>query len=336
MAEPKIIIWDIDGVLIAAGRSYRQTIINTAQYYFTEGLGIQLKDNLLSWDDTQSFKLAGGFNDDWELTYSAVLCHLSKLIYETKAQVQASSISAGDFDGMCSKLKAFGRTCGRCALKLDLQQITEKAKAVGGGMAGVEKVLVQMFGDSVEKAKAVWFPELIKRVFEEVYLGDDLFSKKYGTSTRFCSGDGLISKEAALADVGTLLELRKKYYFGVVTGRERFEAEFSLHSHGFSRLFQPDLIVASGETAEKKPSPQPLLECRKRICHKYTLPADTPAVYIGDSLDDFTAAKAAGFLFVAIVGGVPDAAARDRLRTIFHDRMADLIVDAIEELPLYM
>jgi HAD superfamily hydrolase (TIGR01548 family) len=336
MAEPKIIVWDIDGVLIAAGRSYRQTIINTTQYYFADLIGFPLTDKLLSWEDTQSFKLAGGFNDDWELTYSAILCYLAKLISESKASVQGPYVPPGDLDGLSSKLKAFGRTCGSCALKLNIQQITSKAAAAGGGMAGVEKVLIQMFGDSVAKAKVVWFPALIKQVFEEMYLGSKLFSKKYGISSTFYSGEGLISKEDALADIGTLLELRKKYYFGVATGRERFEAEFSLRAHGFSRLFPSELIVSLGDTAEKKPSPQPLLECRKRICHKYTLPADTPAMYIGDSIDDFAAAKAAGFLFVAVVGGVPDPAARERMRAMFHDKMADLIVDEIEELPLYM
>jgi HAD superfamily phosphatase len=336
MADPKIIVWDIDGVLIAAGRSYRQTIISATQYYFTECVGIQLNENLLSWDDTQSFKLAGGFNDDWELTYSAILCFLAKLIYESKTQPQGSSVPAGDFDGMLMKLKAFGRTCGKCSLSVDIQKITAKAAAVGGGMSGVEKVLSQMFGGSVETAKRIWFPELIKRVFEEMYLGGKLFTKKYGTSPRFYSGDGLISKEDALADIGTLLELRKRYYFGVATGRERFEAEFSLRAHGFSRLFSSDVIVALGDTKEKKPSPQPLLECRKRICAKYTMPPDTPAIYIGDSVDDLSAARAAGFLFVAVVGGVPDAAAKEKMRMALHDKLSDLIVDGIEELPLYL
>jgi HAD superfamily phosphatase len=336
MSEPKIIVWDIDGVLIAAGRSYRQTIINVTQYYFTELIGLQLDEKLLSWDDTQSFKLAGGCNDDWELTYSAILCYLAKLISDSKASVAGPYVPPGDLDGLRAKLKAFGNGCGKCALALDIKQITSKAAAAGGGMAGVEKVLVQMFGGSVENAKKMWFPGLIKQVFEEMYLGSKLFSKKYGISPTFYSGEGLIPREDALADIGTLLSLRKKYYFGIATGREHFEAEFSLRAHGFSRLFPPELIVALGDTVEKKPSPQPLLECRKRICKKFTLPADTSAIYIGDSVDDLSAARAAGFYFIAVVGGIPDAAAKERMRILLHEKMSDLIVDDIDELSLYM
>ncbi|MBN2014793.1 MAG: HAD-IA family hydrolase [Candidatus Altiarchaeota archaeon] len=335
MESTRIILWDIDGVLIYVGESYRQTIINTVQHYFSEFIGLRLPDKLMTWKDTQGFKFAGGFNDDWELTYAAVLCYLSELV----CRVDVSKLAVDrpqDLDGMLSVLKNLGSVCGDCSLSLDLKPILKKLKEYGGGLSALDKALPEFFGDYVGKARDFWFPELVKRLFEEVYLGEELFREKYGVGRRFAVGEGRILKETSLVDIETLLEFRKNYYFGIVTGRERFEAEFSLRQHLLHRVFPPELIVAREDIEERKPSPQPLIECSELVRKKYALSKNTGVIYVGDSLDDLAAARNAGFYFIAVVGGIKDLKERNNLRREMHERICDLIVDDVQELFLYL
>jgi len=333
--EPRIIIWDVDGILIYVGDSYRKAIVDTVQYYFSECIGLNLDKYLMDRANTQKFKLAGGFNDDWELTYAAILCYLSKLISSLDKKPDLE-FHPKDLDEMLRGLRDLGSVYNGGSLKLDLKEITRRIREHGGGLNATEKTLLEFFGGNLEIAKKFFFPELIKRVFEEIYLGRDLFYKKYKEMPRFFKEMGLISNEKPLVDLKTLLQLRRRYYFGIVTGRERFEAEFSLKNHNLNRIFPSDLMVTREDTKVKKPAPEPLLECRKRICKKYRLGEDTGAIYIGDSIDDLKAARNANFYFIAILSGTTNAKERNTLRKKFHEMICDLIVDDAKELFLYL
>ncbi len=332
----RIIIWDVDGVLINVEESYRQAIIDSIQYYFSECVGVRIDKQLMSKENIQGFKRAGGFNDDWELAYAATLCYLSELLNNNSIRKPTHPIKPGDIDEMLKALNELGSGCKNNSINLDLKPIIEKIKEQGGGMSSAESVLHKIYGKNMETAKCFWFTELIKRIFEEIYLGKKLFHKKYNEKPRFYIDEGLILKENALVDLATLLELRKKYYIGIVTGRERFETEFSLKRFNLSRVFPPELIVTREDTIEHKPSPQPLLECKKRICKKYRLHENTETIYIGDSVDDLASAKNAGFFFIGILGGVTNIEQRNALRIELLKGGCNLIVDDAEELFLYL
>ncbi|MFC6730904.1 TIGR01548 family HAD-type hydrolase, partial [Natronoarchaeum mannanilyticum] len=58
------VVLDIDGVLVDVADSYRRAIVESVEAVYGEAIprtGIQ------------QFKDAGGFNNDWELTYAAAL-----------------------------------------------------------------------------------------------------------------------------------------------------------------------------------------------------------------------------------------------------------------------
>ncbi|RLI89029.1 MAG: hypothetical protein DRO62_02480 [Candidatus Altiarchaeales archaeon] len=332
--EPGIIIWDIDGILIYVGDSYRKAIVDTVQYYFSECIGLKLNRYLINRANTQEFKLAGGFNDDWELTYAVILCYLSKLISNLGEKPDLEP-PPGDLDRMLERLRDLGSIYPGDPLRLDLKKITKRIEGYGGGLDATEKTLMEFFGENLRIARKFFFPELIKRIFEEIYLGKDLFYDKYKEQPRFSKGRGLILNERPLVDLETLLELRRKYYFGIVTGRERFEAELGIKNN-FGRIFHPDLMVTREDTKAKKPAPEPLLKCKKRICKKYKLGEDTGTIYIGDSIDDLKAARNANFYFIAILSGIANARERNILREEFHEMMSDLIIDDAKELLLYL
>ncbi|MGB8951711.1 MAG: histidinol-phosphate transaminase [Candidatus Aminicenantales bacterium] len=105
-------------------------------------------------------------------------------------------------------------------------------------------------------------------------------------------GEGLISQERWLLPKNILLKLAKKYRLGIVTGRPRKEALFTLRKFGVEKFFSG---VVSMEDVGRKPKPHPfgLRLALKRMNVRR-------AVYVGDIPDDMAAARAAGVTAIAV------------------------------------
>jgi len=112
-------------------------------------------------------------------------------------------------------------------------------------------------------------------------------------------------------------------FTGIVTsgGRERVSRELQahgLHAHVHECVFGCDV-------QQKKPHPEALNLCLERL---RIAPDD--AVYVGDSPEDITMARAAGVFSIAIPGGYPN---RDSLLAAEPDRICDelrAVVDIID------
>ena len=75
MKLPKLIVFDMDGVLIDVSGSYRETVRKAARLFFAGAKGFEsLPDPLFPLTDLASLKQTGGLNNDWDLT--ALTLHL--------------------------------------------------------------------------------------------------------------------------------------------------------------------------------------------------------------------------------------------------------------------
>ena len=63
------VILDVDGVLVDVADSYRRAIVEAVEYVYGDSIRRE---------EVQQFKDAGGFNNDWELTYAAALFVLAQ------------------------------------------------------------------------------------------------------------------------------------------------------------------------------------------------------------------------------------------------------------------
>lgn len=63
MVAPDIIVFDMDGVLVEVGESYREAIRETVKHFTGE---------MVSHDLIQDFKTAGGWNNDWLLSHRLI------------------------------------------------------------------------------------------------------------------------------------------------------------------------------------------------------------------------------------------------------------------------
>jgi len=61
---PEVVVFDIDGVLVEVMQSYREAIRETVRHFTGE---------LVSQDEIQDFKNAGGWNNDWLLSQRLIL-----------------------------------------------------------------------------------------------------------------------------------------------------------------------------------------------------------------------------------------------------------------------
>jgi len=64
MVGPDVIVFDMDGVLVEVGASYREAIVETVKHFTGE---------TVSHDLIQDFKNAGGWNNDWLLSHRLIL-----------------------------------------------------------------------------------------------------------------------------------------------------------------------------------------------------------------------------------------------------------------------
>ena len=115
-----------------------------------------------------------------------------------------------------------------------------------------------------------------------------------------------------------LAELKERgHRLGIVTAKRRSTVELAFARLPIEHLFET--VVGGDETAEHKPSPQPLLLALERLGAS---PEET--AYVGDSPFDMEAAKAAGVAAIGVSWG--------RIHTADKLTYADTIVHTAGEL----
>ena len=179
------ILLDVDGVILDVSQSYRVCVMETAQWYAREIL--QLEDNapLMSGEDIEGFKMAGGFNSDWDLTNAAVMFIIAK-----KVQAKATNMQAV------------------VEHEPSWEYFTSEIKRRGGGYPVAEMIVLEMLTAGQRRDFAHAFKSrLVTQVFQEMYGGDDACKDLYGFDPQYIRGEGLYKNEKVLLDVELLKSL---------------------------------------------------------------------------------------------------------------------------------
>lgn len=120
-------------------------------------------------------------------------------------------------------------------------------------------------------------PEVVTREFQRRYLGES-------------DRPGLRDLETMLVDRTFLDRLQDRMPIGLVTGRPRAEATWFLDRYALTELFQ---VVVAREDAPLKPSPRGIRSAMETM-------GVERAWFIGDTVDDVVAARAAGLVPVGV------------------------------------
>ena len=154
----------------------------------------------------------------------------------------------------------------------------------------------------------------------------DEFQRRY----RGENWDGFIAEEPPMISAQTLEKLcTEDRIMGLVTGRPDAEARWTLSRLGWKRYF-PLVVAKEKQEGRGKPDPFPLQHALAILDAAGHHIEPEEAVYIGDSVDDMQAARAAG---IWAVGVVPPYLEYEEHAALLKERGAHVILRDPEALP---
>lgn len=297
--EIDAVIFDCDGVLIDITKSYDLAIIKTTQYILKNFAKI---DDAIDVDFKiiDGFKSTGGFNDEVDLTYAAII-----------SLVAAKKLEKDQTDFIFDVIK----------------------NADSSGIISVEKYLENLV-DISDIKKQLSYPGTHKQnplyqIFDQLFYGPELYQKLFKNSSKF-SESGLIEQDDVILNNSLIEKLQKKFNSKVamVTGRGQESVSYSLKEL-LEKFDLKNSIFLEDELRElAKPNPQPLLNSIKGM-------NSTSTLYVGDSMEDFIMAKKVTELghktvFCGIIGTSKNP--QEKLE-LFEQNDAILALDSIHLLP---
>ena len=320
MKPKNLIVFDMDGVLIDVSNSYRDTVRQTAGLFFSlAGHADELPEPLFDLSDLAEVKHSGGLNNDWDLS-----CQVISLLYTT---MDKAAISASD-----DPWSYYRENISRC----DVRRMADFLKSTRAPL----QALLKQHGKKTEPFIArlyqgdVGSGNIIKQIFQEIYLGEKLFISTYARSPEMYHSEGYILRENLLIDRSILDDLSKQNIVAIATGRPRAEAYYPLEHFNlkdyFSIIYSLDdclheeqrLLKETGKKVSlSKPHPfmlDTIAENTGEAVNEY--------FYIGDMPDDMQAAKNSRTGFKGI-GILISAADKEILRKHLTQAGADHIVE---------
>jgi phosphoglycolate phosphatase-like HAD superfamily hydrolase len=180
---------------------------------------------------------------------------------------------------------------------------------------------------------------IIKQIFQEIYLGKDLFKSTYGIPEKGYSGEGYINREKLLVKKSSLESLSKNNILAIATGRPEAEADYPLDLFGLRKYFEIILALDDCIREERRVLEQEGKKVSLSKPNPYMLDAIAEIkknetslfYYVGDLPDDMEAASRsrAGYIGVGVLYSAPDA---DILKRELLRAGAEYIIEDLEEL----
>jgi phosphoglycolate phosphatase-like HAD superfamily hydrolase len=361
------LIFDFDGVLAQTSQSYRQTIRKVVDYYFLELLGLEgEKGKLTTLQDIQKFKNTGLYNNDWKLSYVLISYYLNLILWKLEQENVIQNFNEHFWDicftdvaSFINDLKKVGAFFSRFGISgtdlsilkddntlgLDLflaQASIEKSKSIEKSLVVVnpevvddkERLVKTLIPYDLEK------PDLLKRLFEETYLGKKLYKQVYDQSPFFNFDASLIDIEDFIPTKATLELLRKKFgTFGIYSGRPRSQGMYILEKYGYigyfnekESVFLGDLLNSDDEMEKLgKPDPTLFIELIEK-----TIQDGARVAYVGDGIADaimIEKAKKEGLENLSFLGVMSSSEDSNTLFTEYSKHGTDAILTDVNDIP---
>ena len=293
------IIFDCDGVLIDITKSYDLAIIKTTQYVLEKFAKITDSINV-DFKIIDGFKSTGGFNDEVDLTYAAII----SLVAAQKLEKNQTEFI---FDVIVN--------------------------ADSSGILSVEKYIENLI-DISEIKNQLSYPGThhqnpLYQIFDQLFYGPKLYEKLFQNKSQFTE-PGLIEQDDVILNESLLELLQKKFdsKITMVTGRGKESVSYSLKEM-LQKFNLTNSVFLEDESRDlAKPNPKPLFDSIKGINSNVTL-------YVGDSMEDFIMAKkvtdmGTRVVFCGIIGTSKNS--QEKLE-LFEKNEAGLVLDSIHLIP---
>jgi len=297
--EIDAVIFDCDGVLIDISKSYDLAILKATQYVLENFA--KISDSIdIDFKIIDGFKSTGGFNDEVDLTYAAIISLVAaKKLEKDQTSFIFDVIKNADSTGILSVEKYLEN-------QVDISDIKKQLSYPG-----------------------VHHENLLYKIFDQLFYGPELYQKLFRNPSKF-SEPGLIEQDDVILNNLLLEKLQKKFdsKIAIVTGRGRESISYSLKIL-LEKFDLKNSVFLEDESRElAKPNPQPLLDSIKGMNSILTL-------YVGDSMEDFIMANkvtnlGSKTIFCGIIGTSKNP--QEKLE-LFQQNEAILVLDSINLLP---
>lgn len=256
LARLDTLVFDVDGVLLDVRDSIRSVnVLAVPTYLRMLPSGWHAPDDLLTSEDIERFKQAGGFNDDWDLTCAVVLLYLWKGARENSRDAAALHL-----------------------LSPTVAEFTNAVALRGGWLRAAEAAVFEQTTPGQEAAiRAQYDKKRAGRIFQELWAGD-LSPRVYGYAPTINPGPGAVRRDRPLLDLSLLPG--QNVTLAALTGRTLSEAQLALEMVGLDkRILLPGPQGITRDDGFFKPEPFGMRTLLSRLDARV-------ALYIGDALDD--------------------------------------------------
>jgi len=293
------IIFDCDGVLIDITKSYDLAIIKTTQYVLKNFAKIDDTINV-DFKIIDGFKDTGGFNDEVDLTYAAIITLVAaNLLKKDQTSFIFEVIKNSDSSGIISVEKYVENL-------VDISNIKKQLSYPG-----------------------IHHENPLYQIFDQLFYGPELYQKLFNNTSNF-SSPGLIEQDDVILNDSLLEKLTRKFNskIGMVTGRGKESVSYSLKSLLNKFNIDNSMFLEDESRELAKPNPQSLLDSIQGL-------QATSTLYVGDSMEDFIMAKKTSDLghktiFCGIIGTSKNP--KEKLE-LFEQNDAILVLNSINLLP---
>ncbi len=324
------VVFDCDGVLIDARKSYDETIRVVTETMVEELTGVRLRLARVIPKLISKIRRTGGFNSDWDTSYALTLFSMVALGQQEKG---GSGRVPRAKQALVNITTGFG------------------SARRGRGQEAVDSFLESEFPsqrDSLDRWRGhLGYPEIppvgrMTTVFDELYFGASLFEKLHGAKARNPRSKGLIEMERTLVTGQTLESLTRMLggaRLAMVTGRPHLGTEYSLGKKliGYfdkaSSMFIGDADIYPGLRTQydrfRKPNPDALMRAKEEL-------SSGTLLYVGDSAEDLMMVQNArrkgleGYLFAGVYQTSPEPTSQ---ASFFEKESSDLIVESVNQVP---
>jgi len=361
------LIFDFDGVLVQTSQSYRQTVRKVVDYYFLELLGLEGEEGkLATLLDIQKFKDTGLYNNDWNLSYAFITYYITLILRELEQKSALKDFTKRFYNVQFSDIKSFIQSLievnnflkrykvnktdlanlkDNGIINLDLflaQAKLEKPKPIETSLVGIDPEVAEDEQPLVRKLVPYDLekPDLLKRLFEETYLGKELFTKIYGVPSFFKFDESFLDKETFIPTKKTMDLLRRQFgTFGIYSGRPRTQGMYILEKYDYTGYFDEKRSVFLGDLLKSevemeklgKPDPTLFIELIEKLVDR-----GTGVAYVGDGIADALLVENArsegleNLLFLGVMSSSEDS---NKLFTEYGKHGTDVIMTEVNDIP---
>jgi phosphoglycolate phosphatase-like HAD superfamily hydrolase len=249
------IIFDCDGVLIDITKSYDLAINKTVKYILENfsqiTTCIEIDSKIID-----GFKSSGGFNDEVDLAYAAIL-----------SLVAANKLNKSQHEFIFDVI----------------------SNADSSGILSVEKYLENLV-DITDIKNKLSYPGThndnpLYKIFDQIFYGPELYSKLFKHKSQF-SEDGLINNDVVILNQQLIQKLKSKFgkNIAIVSGRGLESIRYSLKSLLDEFDMKNSAFLEDEPRELAKPNPESLVRSIKGMNCNH-------CIYVGDSMEDFIMAK---------------------------------------------